>query len=498
MAPNRLVGGRLWLFPDFLAGENSVAQAQQQAADMGGKSIFMLSASCPNRHTSLNPSSWGERRGLEGMTFSGITASKTEQEIFRMNKKLMTLAVAGAFAAPAAAFAQASNVQIFGTIYMEYAYAKQGPLGGGAATGNQPAGSTNIGDMPNIDIMQTPGSEIGVKGEEALGGGYSAWFQCTSTADIRSSGTAGFCTRNSAIGVKGSFGNVYAGNWDMPMKRTTGAARITSDTGIWGVGRMLYGDSSTFANGSGGAATAASGIAFSRRQNASIFYDTPNFSGFQGFVGVSTTTQSAVAATSGASGTKPRMWGVAGTYTNGPLYVTLGYENHTNYAPAGGAYSGTDKAWQAGIAYQFGPVKVGALYVDRKYDMSADGATDLKVTAWNLAGEWAIQGPHALRGGYTKANNTKGNAGTGAGNAIAVGNSAGGGLTANGGAGASGGNIWQVQYVYNASKRTEFTVGYVSLQNDANSRYTLGGLTSGAVATGQNQNAVAVSMKNTF
>ena len=42
-----------------------------------------------------------------------------------MNKKLMTLAVAGAFAAPAAAFAQASNVQIFGTMYLEYAYAKQ-------------------------------------------------------------------------------------------------------------------------------------------------------------------------------------------------------------------------------------------------------------------------------------------------------------------------------------------------------------------------------------
>src|SRR3954468_4779909 len=189
-----------------------------------------------------------------------------------MNKKVMTLAVAGAFAAPAAAFAQASNVQIFGTIYLEYAYAKQGPLGIGAAgangSPNSPAGSVNGGDLVNVDIMQTPGSEIGIKGEEALGGGMSAWFQCTSTADIRASGTAGFCTRNSAIGVKGSFGNVYAGNWDMPMKRTTGAARIVSDTGIWGVGRMLYGDSSTFANGSGGAGTASSGIAFSRREQS--------------------------------------------------------------------------------------------------------------------------------------------------------------------------------------------------------------------------------------
>jgi hypothetical protein len=52
--------------------------------------------------------------------------------------------------------------------------------------------------------------------------------------------------------------------------------------------------------------------------------------------------------------------------------------------------------------------------------------------------------------------------------------------------------------VYNASKRTEMTVGYVSLQNDANAKYTLGGLNAGTIQSGQNQNAVAVSIKNTF
>jgi predicted porin len=411
-----------------------------------------------------------------------------------MNKKLMTLAVAGAFAAPAAAFAQASNVQIFGTMYMEYAYAKQGAI--------SPIGT---GDQVNVDIQQSPGSEIGIKGEEALGGGISAWFQCASTADIRGGGsTAGFCSRNSAIGVKGSFGNVYMGNWDMPMKKTAGAARITSDTGIWGVGRMLFGDSSTFGNGGGGAAS--SGIAFSRRQNSSIFYDTPNFSGFQGYLGISTTGQS-VATTTNISASKPRMWGAAGTYTNGPLYITLGYENHTNFSPAAGLggnvgnYSGTDTGYQAGVTYQFGPVKAGLLFTSRKYDMAANGTGDLKVNAWNVAGEWAIQGPHALRGGYTRAQNTTGTFGSLPGpvpSGVLIGSSAGGGLVANAGAGQTGGNIWQIQYVYNASKRTEFTVGYVSLQNDQFARYTLGGLNSGAIAAGQNQSAFAVSVKNTF
>jgi len=415
-----------------------------------------------------------------------------------MNKKLMTLAVAGAFAAPAAALAQASNVQVFGTMYMEYAYAKQGPI-----SPNIPA---STGDLINVDILQSPGSEIGFKGEESLGGGMTAWFQCSSTADIRGGGsTAGFCSRNSAIGIKGAYGNAFVGNWDMPMKRTAGAARMLSDTGIWGVGRMLFGDSSTFGNaGSTAAGTfnaagvftagtpgaQASGIAFSRRQNNSIFYDTPNFSGFQGYAGISTTTQS-VAATTNASASKPRMWGAAGTYTNGPLFLTLGYENHTNYAAAGGSYSSTDTGWQAGATYQFGPVKGGLLFSSRKYDMSANGGTDMKVNAWNIAGQWDIQGPHALRGGYTRAQNTTGTSVAGI-----TGGSAGGGLVANGGAGSTGGNIWQIQYVYNASKRTEFTVGYSALQNDQFARYSLGGLTS--PAAGQNQSAIAVSIKNTF
>ena len=394
-----------------------------------------------------------------------------------MNKKLMTLAVAGAFAAPAAAFAQASNVQIFGTMYLEYAYAKQGAVG-------TPSG----GDQVSVDIMQTPGSEIGIKGEEALGGGMSAWFQCTSTADIRGSSQNGFCSRNSAIGVKGSFGNVYAGNWDMPMKRTGGAARITSDTGIWGVGRMLYGDSSTF-NGN------ATPYSFSRRQNNSIFYDTPNFSGFQGYIGMSSTSGS-VAQTTNASGSKPRVWSAAATYTNGPLYVTLAYENHSNFGASGLTYNGNDTAWHAGVAYQFGPVKTALLYVKRNYDMSANGATDSDIAVWNLAAQWNISGPHSLRGGYTKADDVKGNAGT----VLAPINfgAAGGNLVANGGAGSTGGHIWQVQYVYNASKRTEFTVGYVNLSNDSNAKFSLGGLSAGTIRAGESQSAFAMSMKNTF
>ncbi|MCX7135185.1 MAG: hypothetical protein NTW47_00610, partial [Proteobacteria bacterium] len=102
-----------------------------------------------------------------------------------MNKKIMALAVASALAAPAVVLAQASNVQIFGTMYMEYAGAHQGQAGavsvpntfsniGGASSSNFSAKAAG-GDLQNVDILQAPGSEVGIKGEEALGGGYSVW-----------------------------------------------------------------------------------------------------------------------------------------------------------------------------------------------------------------------------------------------------------------------------------------------------------------------------------
>ena len=179
-----------------------------------------------------------------------------------MNKKIMALAVASALAAPAVVLAQASNVQIFGTMYMEYAAAHQGQAGavslpttfannGGSSTSNFSA-KVAAGDLQNVDILQSPGSEVGIKGEQALGGGNSVWFQCASTADIRGGGVSGFCGRNSAIGLKSSMGNVYVGNWDMPMKKTAGAVRIVSDTAIWGAGPMLFGNSASYDGAAGG------------------------------------------------------------------------------------------------------------------------------------------------------------------------------------------------------------------------------------------------------
>jgi hypothetical protein len=59
------------------AKQQTVVSAQQIRAKAALKSIFFLSYGAPRRHTSRNPSFWGERHVLGKADFSGAPASKT-------------------------------------------------------------------------------------------------------------------------------------------------------------------------------------------------------------------------------------------------------------------------------------------------------------------------------------------------------------------------------------------------------------------------------------
>ncbi len=119
-----------------------------------------------------------------------------------MKKKALALAVAGALGAPALALAQASTVQLYGQVRADYQYLKQGD------------------GLKSVDAFSSYDSYLGFRGEEKLGGGLSAWFQCESTFNPTGEGNDGngFCSRNSGVGFKGQWGNVFFGNWDTPYK----------------------------------------------------------------------------------------------------------------------------------------------------------------------------------------------------------------------------------------------------------------------------------------
>lgn len=429
-----------------------------------------------------------------------------------MQKKLMAAAVAGAFVAPGVAMAQnPSTVQIFGTIYAEYSWAQVGAQG----SGNTPATVANglmgggfpSGGRVSVDQLQSPGSEIGFKGEEKLGGSLSAWFQCISTADWRGQSGNGFCQRNSAVGFKGSWGNIFAGNWDTPFKRTIDMGRVGgADTGIYGTAFLMTGTSATV-NGRG------TPTAWKRRQNNSFTYESPSWNGFQVLAMASVLSTADVIAsgvTSAVPGSKPRLYSLGASYVNGPLAISAAYEQHENFwtgaNAAGGAaafttFGGSDYAWHLSANYTFfGKLKVGGSYLYANHDMSTVAGTnntELKYQTYMLGADWAISGPWGVRGNWTGAADTKGGFGGAAVGGTPCTVTLVGNRVANCGAGGTGANLFQIQAYHKFSKRTEVAVGYVYLDQENNARYSLGGQVNGP-AGGSTQSAFAVSARHTF
>ena len=369
-----------------------------------------------------------------------------------MNKKLIAIAITGAFGGPAVVHAQASTVQMYGRVYYEYSYFDQG------------RGAN--GERVNVDLMQTPGSNIGFKGEEKLGGGVAAWFQCESTADVRGVSQEGFCSRNSGIGLKGSFGTVWMGKWDTPFKRAVSLTMyggIPLSTGTFGPAFLLTGGSTSTLDNSARAT-------FRRRQANTVNYNSPVFGGFQVLASFSST-NGATARTTTEAGAKPRLYSVAGVYKNGPLTVAAAYDLHQDFARTA-TFSGDDTGWLLGASYLIGTVKVSGLYTEQKFELGP--ATESKFKGWSLGATWRFSGPHGLKTQYTRAGDMTGN-----GTAGIVGSG-----TFRPVAGPdTGAKLWSIHYSYLASKRTEFLVGYADLRNDANAQYALGGTFGTTAAT---------------
>lgn len=356
-----------------------------------------------------------------------------------MKKKLIAVAVAGALGVPVVAAAQTSTVTISGRAYVEYGYTNTGSN----ATGTQ--------NRVNSDALQTGGSNIAIKGEESLGGGLSAWYQCESTADPRGQGDNSFCSRNSALGFKGGFGNVFLGNWDTPFKR----ARIqtgSGDTGFFGTSGPLTGHSTSTLDG-------ASPSLFARRQNNSINYETPKFGGF-GIQASTSTTNNATARTSSAPNDKPRLVSVAGTYDNGPLKVTAAYERHNDFYSSA-TWAGDESGYLFGASYTFAnKLTLGGMYTRQKWDDTA--TTSGKVSAWQIGIDWMFSGPHGIRAAYTAAGDVKGNSA-----AVALRPAASADTAV---------KMYQARYVYAFSKRTEMTVGFNHVKNDRLAGYNINGI----------------------
>jgi predicted porin len=118
-----------------------------------------------------------------------------------MQKKALTLAVAGALAAPCAALAQ---VEVYGYIDLKLNKFKY----------SEAAGAPSVSKWD----VSSHGSNYGVRGRESVGGGQTVWFQIEQNAPMERSNNIAItpASRNSAVGIEGAWGNVFIGQWTTP------------------------------------------------------------------------------------------------------------------------------------------------------------------------------------------------------------------------------------------------------------------------------------------
>jgi predicted porin len=390
-----------------------------------------------------------------------------------MHKKLMALAVTGALAAPLAVQAQ-STVQIYGVAEVEYGRVDQG------------------NGRPTADYMESTGSYLGFKGTESLGGGLSAWFQCETTMDIRAFDQVGLCSRNSGLGFRGGFGNVWLGRWHTPFSRMTALGQVGVEaTGILGFSRV-YGQtgSASLAEGGTGNAGNTDRARFARRESCLTTYETPNMGGFM--VGFAFSCGNAAAdrsATSQGNNQKPRLWSTAATYNKGPLALGIGYEKHLDVGTFNtiGAAELDDRAWALSGRYTIGPVRLGAMYLDRKWENNA--TQDSKKKTYTLGAEWTIAGPHQLHFAYGSTGDTKGSA-----TANAIGGTGGAGLPGSD----TGYDAITLAYQYSFSKRTTAKLGWTRYDNDANSNSVRPYNAAASIGNGQSFDSWALVLKHRF
>jgi len=294
-----------------------------------------------------------------------------------MNKKLVTLAVAAALAAPAAAMADAT---LYGKLNVGISYVDQenGYEGWGLsdnqAVRGYPTTTTNVdGNInPFLTTPQGPANRFGVKGSEDLGNGLKAIYQIelgfslSDSANTPVSGNETITMRNTFAGLAGSWGTFLMGRHDTPLKISTGPLDLFADT------MADYNNTVGFQD--------------IRADNA-IAYISPSFSGFQLAAAVHAGGGSIFpAGYNSDSDSLAEAYSFAGIYKNGPWYASLAYEglNKDLYPVyiSGTNVSETWGKWRVGLGIlDWNGFTLTGIYEGWQNGLWADG---LDANLWNI------------------------------------------------------------------------------------------------------------------
>lgn len=368
--------------------------------------------------------------------------------------RLAACGIGLAAALPAAALAQGSFVQIYGTLNTDLEYVEARGARGG---------------LPGQMRVANNLSNIGFRGSEDLGGGLKAVWQVESGINV-DSGNGNLGGRNSNVGLEYvPLGLIFYGIWETPYKTATSVPLDPFFTNTIAGANSILGNG--FAAGSNGAAPQS----FDRRQFNSVAYWTPNWNGLYARIQYGTERSEPSLATTNS-------FLVSGSvaYENGPLYLVLAGENHYEYFGP----NTNDYGIKGGIGYTIGPARLRGVVEYLRFEPTP--STNVSRVAWQLAGTYNI-GKGQFRLSYIRANNTSGNATVDVGG---IGNPASGLETS--------ANQVAAGYGYFFSKRTEVYVIATYLSNGAGGIYNLSTNPLAGLTRGQHPMGFGLGIKHSF
>ncbi len=342
-----------------------------------------------------------------------------------MKKSLLALAVLASFASAASA---QSSVTMYGLVDAGITAER-----GGAD-----------GSITKLATGVQQGNRLGFKGVEDLGNGLKANFQLESGFDL-DTGTSrqgALFGRQAFVGLSGNFGAVNLGRqYDLLFNALDEIDPF--NTGLTGAATNLM---------------AAGNV----RTNNSITYSTPNIQGFSGNLLYG-------AGEKAGSSSQGRTIGASAGYANGPVMLAVAY-NKLNSAPATGTADAIDdlKLILVGGTYDFGPVKLHAIYESEKSNVNDSDFRDY------LIGVSAPIGVGTLMASYIDKNDRTNQA--------------------------LGGKQMSIGYSHPVSKRTSFYTSYGYIDNDTNGQNTVGDASGGGSKpnAGHSSSALAVGVRHKF
>ena len=376
-----------------------------------------------------------------------------------MQKKLIALAVATAFSAPA--FADNANVTFYGKAFLTL----------------DSINSDQTGAISKARVNSNA-SRFGIKGSEDLGEGLKAIYQFEVQVDGDGSGGNGFGngSRNTAVGLAGGFGELTMGNWDTPYKVTHNKTELFDNTTVWSATNLI------------GRANQGK-VSFVTRQKNMIQYKSPSLGGVKlaamyspdeaKGTPASTTTISgtdaggnatSITTTTAGSLYNKSILSLSATYDQDGIYAAFGYENRPDQTTIGQ----TDNAMRLVGRYDFGSAWLGATVERIKVNTSASAS----YTESNMELVGAVKfDANSIALSYAK----DGKAATDNTGATQV----------------------SLRYGYNFSKRTELFAAYASLKNDSAAKFgkiysgVNSALTSGTT-TGATESAIGFGLIHSF